>query len=60
MGNQQLEIVLVAFGTFHVAITMGSTLVELTILLMLFFSLSVLHATTEADATTPKVDNDAF
>ena len=50
----------VAFGTFHVAITIGFTLIEFTILPELFFSLFALQATTEAEATTPIVDNDAF
>ena len=50
----------VAFGTFHVAITMGFTLVEFTLPLELFFSMSDLHATTEADATTPIVDKEAL
>jgi hypothetical protein len=50
----------VAFGTFHVAITIGSTLIEFTILPELFFYLSALQATTESEATTPIVDNDAF
>ena len=50
----------VAFGTFHVAITIGFTLVECTLLLELFFSRSALQATTEAEATTLIVDKDAF